>query len=107
MTYYNLKVAAASNSYRPIILLEEASSAGALLEDAGLNVFCYGVLAPSYTPQSAKSDEPFMAMQTADGNTLDLTYSQITGYDIWGATTGLGSIHEIWDAIANNAPSVL
>ena len=107
MTYYSITTQGSSNSYRPVLLIEETDSLGTKLEDAGLNVVAVGVLAPSYTPSSAKSDEPVITFQLADGNSIDMTYEQVTTYSIWGTTSGLESIHEIWDAIANNAPTAL
>ena len=104
-TTYRLTVQASTNSYKPIVLIEETDGNGTLLEQDGKNIIIVGEISVEFKKGPTDPESKIFIRWT--DNYFTLTYDMIDGYSIYGTTTGLTDIHEIWDAIASGSQSAL
>lgn len=105
MKTYRLTVQPTTNSYKPIVLIEETDGNGTLLEQDGKNIVIVGEVNFEYK-KGPTDPESKLFIRWPD-NYFTLIYGEIDGYSIFSTTTGLGDIHAIWDAIASGAQSAL
>jgi hypothetical protein len=101
-TTYKLTVVASTNGYKPCILLQETNGSGTLKGATGVNLFYFGDFDMKFRPATLSID-----FHSLSGRSLSLVYANIDTYSIWGTTTGLTTMHEIWDQIAQTASTAL
>ena len=95
---YKLTVEASTNGYKPCINIEETNGAGVVKGATGQNLFMVGDFDMKFRPDNLSID-----FTTISGRSLSLVYANIDTYSIFGTTTGLTTMHLIWDQIAQTA----
>ena len=98
MATYKLTIASSTNGYKPCIKIQETNGSGTLKGATGQNLFMVGDFDMKFRPDNLSID-----FTTISGRSLSLVYANIDTYSIFGTTTGLTTMHEIWDQIGQAA----
>lgn len=95
---YKLTVSASTNGYKPCVKIQETNGSGTLKAATGQNIFMFGDFDMKFRPEKLSID-----FHTMSGRSLSLVYANIDTYSIYGTTSGLTTMHAIYDQIANSA----
>lgn len=91
---FHLSVNISTNSYKPVILLEQTDSEGDVLESLGDSNFIIGNITANY-----KKNTREIEFYSTSGKSISLGQDQISSYSIFGTTDSLNSTYAIWKAI--------
>ncbi|AXH76561.1 MAG: hypothetical protein [Bacteriophage sp.] len=95
---YKLTVAASVGFYKPIIVIEETNGSGVVKGATGENILMFDNFDMKFRPDSLSMD-----FFTISGKSISLVYANIDTYSIFGTTSALTTMHEIWDQVASIA----